>query len=674
MRGDAFFSEIAGRPPFHRLHPGVAGFLKEWMSNEKVVEWRGRRVVNVHFPPWPSPAFDALVSQFGRLGDAGADWLYSVTLAVTNRCHFRCWHCYNAGRAEDDLPLPAMRALARQLQALGAVRVTLTGGEPLLRDDLEEIVAAFDARSSLIVGTTGDGLTPERAERLAAAGLFAVGVSLDSDDPAEHDRGRGVEGAFRIALDALAVARAAGLYPYVVTVAWREILERERFFRFLDFAGRSGAMEVHLLEPSATGRLAGRRDLLLDAAALERIVDLQREVSSDESLPILSSFTYLESESCFGCGAGLTHVYIDGSGEVCPCNLVPLSFGNVADAPLEEILGAMRRRFARPRTGCAGKLLAPHVPAGVRLPTPRSVSERICDTVLPARHPVPRFFEVQAAARERVGARELRDAYDRVHEDYDAHWLQEAAAPVDDLVSRLALAGNERVFEAGCGTGYATRLLAPRAAEVIAVDLSPGMLESARRRLAGAPGTERVRLVAGDALAALEGETGFDLVFSSWVLGYIPLRGFFDAAFQALVPGGRVAIVVHRDGSPAEPLEIFGQLVAEEPAVLRRQVAFDFPRDADHLREVLATAGFREIDVGEGGVVFRLPGAEAVLEHLLKSGAGTAFHDALDPAHRDRLSRRFVDELQARYRGGPIAVRHDYVYCIAERPDRHGAA
>jgi SAM-dependent methyltransferase len=206
-----------------------------------------------------------------------------------------------------------------------------------------------------------------------------------------------------------------------------------------------------------------------------------------------------------------------------------------------------------------------------------------------------------------------------------------------------------------------------RAAELVAVDLSEGMLREARARLAAAPGAGRVRFVAGDALEALREARGLDLVFSSWVLGYIPLRAFFEAAARALAPAGRVAIVVHRDGSPEEPLEIFGRLVAREPAVLTKQVAFDFPRDARHLRQVVEGARLAVEEAWEGAIVFRLPGAGAALEHLLKSGAGTAFHDALDPAHRDRLTRSFVEELAARHPAGPVEVRHDFVGCVARR-------
>jgi MoaA/NifB/PqqE/SkfB family radical SAM enzyme/protein-L-isoaspartate O-methyltransferase len=666
MRGDEFFVRIGARPPFTKLHPDVAAFLKDYLGGEKAVHFQDRFVVNTQFPPYPSPAFDRLAENFGMIGEAGAGRLYSVTLAVTNRCPFHCWHCYNAGRSQVDLPLEHLRRLAGVLQEMGAVMVTLTGGEPLLREDLEEIACCFDARTCLIVGTTGDGLTAGRAQRLAAAGVFATGISLDSDDEAEHDRLRGRKGAFRIALAALETARAAGLYPYVVAVATRELLERDRFFSFLRFARDVGALEVHLLEPSLTGKLSGRSDVALPPAARRAIVDYQRRVAADESLPILSSFTYLEGADAFGCGAGLTHLYIDGGGEVCPCNLVPLSFGNIATEPLEPILARMREYFQKPRTVCVGRMLAPQIPAG-RMPAPPDVAEEICGRCLPARHGTPRFFAVRSAATGAVGREELRAAYDGVHSHYDDFWLVEAARPIHALVDAIAWRGDERVFEAGCGTGYATELLAGRAGSVVAADISSGMLEEAGRRLGG---TRRgnVKLIAADALEALNAGAPFDIVFSSWVLGYIPLAPFFTAAATALSAGGRVAVVVHRENSPSEPLEIFGALVARDPSVLLKRVAFDFPLGAGQMRQDVAAAGLVPEDCHEGAVVFRYDTAAEVLDHLLKSGAGTAFYEAIDPARRAGLTDEFLERLEAAHAGRtPIEVVHDYIFCIARK-------
>jgi SAM-dependent methyltransferase len=238
------------------------------------------------------------------------------------------------------------------------------------------------------------------------------------------------------------------------------------------------------------------------------------------------------------------------------------------------------------------------------------------------------------------------------------------------LVRGLDLRGDERVFEAGCGSGFGTVLLARRLGKggsVLGVDLSGGMLREARRRVHSA-GLTNVRFRAGDALAALGDAGRVDLVFTSWVLGYIPLASFFRAAAGALRRGGRLALVVHKDNSPREATEVFSELVAADPSVLRKRVAFDFPRDGNHLAALLHRAGFRVAELREGKVTFRYPTARGALEHLLKSGAGTVFHDAIVPSRRAELERRFVEALSARRRrmaGFPVI--HDYVACVAVR-------
>ena len=437
MRGDDFFLKMATRPPLTKLHPQVADFLKTYLQGEKAIPFGERWVINTQFPPWPGRAFDNLVDHFLR--DDGRR-LYSVTLAVTNRCPFRCWHCYNAGRSPEDIPLAALKRLAARIQDLGAVIVTLTGGEPLLRKDLAEICRGFDDRSCITVGTTGWQLTKKRARELRDSGVFAVGISLDSADRSEHNGMRGRKDAFDIALKGLETAREAGLYPYVVSVGTRDFLERERFMAFMRFVKEAGALEVHLLEPCATGRLAGRKDVALTNAGRQLIRDYQMEISRREDLPVLSTFTYLEGKDAFGCGAGLTHIYIDGSGELCPCNLVPLSFGNITREPLEGILERMGRHFARPRPACVGRTLTPHAGNGP-FPVPPDVSERICRDHLPQNHALPRFFRIRKGSLETAGREELAEAYDRVHTSYDDAWVTVAGKAVRDLVERSGAQG-----------------------------------------------------------------------------------------------------------------------------------------------------------------------------------------------------------------------------------------
>jgi MoaA/NifB/PqqE/SkfB family radical SAM enzyme len=315
-----------------------------------------------------------------------------IAIAVTNRCTLDCWHCYNAGRAQTDLPLDAFRRVARELVEAGTARVTLTGGEPLLRDDLEEVCQCFDDRCSLALSTTGLGLTPSKARGLKRSGLFAVGVSLDSDRPAEHDQLRGREGMFDVVRRALAVAREAGLFPYVRTMARPDLIPRERFMRLLEVAGQAGALEVVILEPVPVGNSAGRTDMGLTKSHRGRLLEYQREVSRREELPLLSTTTYLGSSAGFGCSAGLGHFYIDGSGEICPCNMIPLSFGNVTQVSVGTAIERMREHFRHPWNVCVARTLGPHIPAGA-LPTPPDVSASLCRKHLAGTHEVPGLYK-----------------------------------------------------------------------------------------------------------------------------------------------------------------------------------------------------------------------------------------------------------------------------------------
>ncbi|MHC4704993.1 MAG: hypothetical protein ACYTFQ_30965, partial [Planctomycetota bacterium] len=99
-----------------------------------------------------------------------------------------------------------------------------------------------------------------------------------------------------------------------------------------------------------------------------------------------------------------------------------------------------------------------------------------------------------------------------------------------------------------------------------------------------------------------------------------------------------------------------------------KRIAFDFPRDMDHLKEQLLPAGFEVVHLWDGEVVFGYDTPDKVLEHLLKSGAGTAYYDAVDPARRKGLEEEFVRMLADRRKSASgYEVIHDYICCIAAR-------
>jgi len=402
MKGDEFFCQIETKAPLVDLSAEAKEILRRYLSAQKVIGFGDHLVAGTLLPPYPGPAFDNLFRAPPRGGPGGV--IRVATISVTNQCPFRCWHCYNANRRVDDLPMEFFRRIGRQLQDRGACRIILSGGEPLLRDDLADICRCFDDRSFLILSTTGWQLSLDRARQLKDAGLFAVAVSLDSQCEQEHNSLRGRDGAFQAAIRAVGFARDAGLFPVVVTVARRELLERQRLFSFLEFARDVGALQVSLGEPMPVGRLAGRSDVMLRGPDRKRMLEYQQEVADRADLPILETDTHIGGRESFGCNAGGTYIHIDGTGNLCPCNFIPLSFGNLARESLSVALARMRRYFCRPRSLCAARRLARRVPPGL-LPTIPEVSDCICDACLPDEHPVPGFF-VAVAEPRREGASE----------------------------------------------------------------------------------------------------------------------------------------------------------------------------------------------------------------------------------------------------------------------------
>ena len=137
-----------------------------------------------------------------------------VVWNCTKRCNLRCAHCYSASTCEpapDEMTGDEARAMLDDLAQFGVPVVLFSGGEPLLRGDLDELIS--HARSlglRAVVSTNGTLITPARAERFARAGLSYVGVSLDGLAHV-NDEFRSVSGAFGQALAGIRNCRSAGV-------------------------------------------------------------------------------------------------------------------------------------------------------------------------------------------------------------------------------------------------------------------------------------------------------------------------------------------------------------------------------------------------------------------------------------------------------------------------------
>lgn len=133
-----------------------------------------------------------------------------VKIKLTWRCNLRCQMCnYWRQRRSNVLSPELLRATIDELAELGCGKIHLSGGEPLLREDLFELIEAIVARGIQVnLTTNGTLLTPEKAERLVASGVKSISVSLDSPEARIHDRIR-AKGAWKRTIKGLRHLRRA---------------------------------------------------------------------------------------------------------------------------------------------------------------------------------------------------------------------------------------------------------------------------------------------------------------------------------------------------------------------------------------------------------------------------------------------------------------------------------
>ncbi|MDP2751385.1 MAG: radical SAM protein, partial [Rhodocyclaceae bacterium] len=130
-----------------------------------------------------------------------------ISWNLTRRCNLACGHCYldavqRKSECGNELTLPeAVRVVEEIAELAPGAMLVLTGGEPLLRRDLDEIVMEAVSRGLMpVIGSNGLLLDEARAKRLREVGVAGVGISMDSITPEFHDRLRGRAGAWKEAL------------------------------------------------------------------------------------------------------------------------------------------------------------------------------------------------------------------------------------------------------------------------------------------------------------------------------------------------------------------------------------------------------------------------------------------------------------------------------------------
>jgi len=183
----------------------------------------------------------AMVDSFGRK-------VTGLRIALTPRCNLRCIYCHHEGevKPEKEMPAEMVVSVARAAAELGVRSLKFTGGEPLLRRDLADLLSQMPQDLDISLTTNGVFLA-EQARNLAEAGLDRVNVSLDSLNPKTYRAITGCqEGDLERVLAGIDAAKIAGLWPLKLNVVVLKKNERE-ILELIEFSREQGLI-LQLIE------------------------------------------------------------------------------------------------------------------------------------------------------------------------------------------------------------------------------------------------------------------------------------------------------------------------------------------------------------------------------------------------------------------------------------------
>jgi MoaA/NifB/PqqE/SkfB family radical SAM enzyme len=250
-------------------------------------------------------------------------------------CNFRCEHCcitrLKQRKGARAFTIEDVKELSRQADAMGLAHIVITGGEPLVFPDLDQIIAAIDPQKFYITSdTNGWFLDEQRARHLKAIGLDKLQISVDSLCAEEHDDFRRKPKSHERALRAIDAGLSAGLNVIVSTVVTKQRVRSDEFVRFVEHLNGKG-VPVFVTYAKPVGAWEGNHDVLISRDDMDYIRDLERRHKL---------FTHLTPAYGLdmGCIAVKRMVSITKYGDVMPCPYIHVSLGNVFEEPLQEII------------------------------------------------------------------------------------------------------------------------------------------------------------------------------------------------------------------------------------------------------------------------------------------------------------------------------------------------
>ena len=277
------------------------------------------------------------------------DWILKAPLtinwAITNRCNFKCRHCYSRDDPSEELDRQNLSHCIEKIKEAGVFSINFGGGEPLLRKDLFDI-AVFASGRGLSVSMNSNGylISSETAVKLKESGFSKVGISIDSHIPGTHDDFRGVKESHKRALKALFSLNEVGIETSISTVICR--INCKDIDKLIEMARQNNVRHLNFHNYKCTGLGYSNKDELDLSPEEWRVFYLEalnaKQKTSDIHIsvedPIIASLGHKDGSSLVkGSVCGKLSLNIKSNGDITPCGFIPVVIGNILNDNLSEI-------------------------------------------------------------------------------------------------------------------------------------------------------------------------------------------------------------------------------------------------------------------------------------------------------------------------------------------------
>ena len=256
-----------------------------------------------------------------------------ITIWATWKCQCHCAHCNNyklmqSAKDKEVLSLKDYEKIFISAKKLGAINIHFVGGEPLLCDEICDLIRIAGPKSTVVSLTTNGILLKSKAKDLKKAGLDFMNVSIDSPFSAIHDSKKKFPGAFEAAVDGIIAAKNVRLKVIVTMVVTQQNLNNGEVEEMILLTKRLG-VDLQLLPLRPAGNTSNNYEMLLDKDDMEKFYRL----ASSWRVRWDGRTNYFKT----GCPAGIEKLTIDIFGNVYPCDFIPVSFGNIFESSLKNI-------------------------------------------------------------------------------------------------------------------------------------------------------------------------------------------------------------------------------------------------------------------------------------------------------------------------------------------------